>query len=384
MRSSVRSLSLISSAAVTLFACRGELAIGDTSDASSPPPVAPSGGGGTGGGGGAGGRSGAGGAGGTGGTFASGSSVDNGSFSETDASISATPTGSIVFSSDQVDLIPHIFAMSTDGSGLTQLTSGTSTDTEPAVSPDGTTLAFTSDRAGTPQIFSMNVATRAVTQLTTVSAGAGQAAFSPDGKTIAFHSNYGVSLINVDGSDVRNAIVSPMPSYGQDYEHPVFAPSGTELVVDRENEVDVFDLSGTYVRSIVENYTLDELYPAISGDGSVVAFITGGCSAGEGGDATLELTPFSGELGGSDGPCGGRPATALNLGELSHPSWGPGTFLAFSHVSSNGLNRVLVLDASNPQFGPVEPLQNNGNQENPTWAPSTFNLSSDGGSADGG
>jgi Tol biopolymer transport system component len=374
----VRSLSLISSAAVTLFACRGELAIGDTGDASSPTKVAPSGSGGTGGGGGA------------GGAGAGGAGVDNGSFSETDSSISGTPTGWIVFDSDQVDLIPHIFAISTDGSGLTQLTSGTSTDTEPTVSPDGTTLAFTSDRAGAPQIFAMNLTTRAVTQLTTASAGAGEAAFSPDGKTIAFNSNYGVSLVNSDGSDVRSAIVSPMPGFGGNYEHPVFSPSGSELVVDRLNEVDVFDLSGTYERSIVENWTSDELYPAISGDGAVVAFITDGCAAAENGvDDSLELTPFSDELGSPNGPCGGRPATALDLGELNHPSWGPGTFLAVSHVSSNGLYRVLLLDTSNPQFGPVEPLQNNGNQENPTWAPSTFNLSSgaqpsDGGSGDAG
>jgi Tol biopolymer transport system component len=358
MRSSVRSLSLISSAVMTLLACRGELAIGDTDDGSPGPKTASSsdddGGGGHAGSGGSGGAS----------------AGDSGPLSNSESSpASSAPTGWIVFDSDQVDLIPHIYAMSADGSGLTQLTSGTSTDTQPAVSPDGTTLAFTSDRAGTPQIFAMNVATRAVTQLTTVSAGAGQAAFSPDGKTIAFNSNGGVSLMNADGSDVRNTIGS---SPGQGYEHPVFAPSGTEVVVDRENEVDVFDLSGTYERSIVENWTANELYPAISRDGAVVAFVTDGCSAGE--DATLELTTFSGELGVPDGPCGGRPATTLNLGDLSHPSWGPGTFLAVAHTASNGLQRLLLLDASNPQFVPVEPLQNNGNQENLTWAPSTFNL----------
>jgi hypothetical protein len=151
----------------------------------------------------------------------------------------------------------------------------------------------------------------------------------------------------------------------------------------------VYDLSGTYERSIVENDTTDEVYPAISNNGALVAFITDGCTAGETGasgiDITLELTSFS----GTDSPCGGRPATTLNLGKLSHPSWGPGTFLAVSHLSSNRLYRVVLLDASNPMFGPVEPLQNNGNQENPTWAPSTFNPSSgaepsDGGSADTG
>jgi Tol biopolymer transport system component len=46
--------------------------------------------------------------------------------------------------------------MNPDGTGVTQLTFGTSINTQPAWSPDGSKIAFVSSRAGTIRIHMMN------------------------------------------------------------------------------------------------------------------------------------------------------------------------------------------------------------------------------------
>ena len=48
----------------------------------------------------------------------------------------------------------HIFVVNAEGSGLTQLTTGSQTDGEPAWSPDGKKIVFYSDRGGGFQLTS--------------------------------------------------------------------------------------------------------------------------------------------------------------------------------------------------------------------------------------
>jgi Tol biopolymer transport system component len=186
--------------------------------------------------------------------------------------------GWILFDSDTVNLVPHIFAIRADGSGLTQLTSGASPDTDPAVSADGKTVLFSSTRTGAPQIFSLDVASQAIAQLTSIGAGADEPTFSPDGKTIAFHAANGVYVMNADGSSQHEVIVPLDQSFGEDYEHPVFAADGNSIIVDRLNEVDAFDLSGKMLRYVVGNTTADEQFPALSRDGANIAFVADACN----------------------------------------------------------------------------------------------------------
>ncbi len=283
---------------------------------------------------------------------------------------SSAADGWILFDSDAVDLVPHVFAIRPDGSGLTQITSGTSPDTQPTVSFDGKTIAFTSTRTGAAEIFSFDVASKTVTQLTSTSDGADEAAFSPDGKTIAFHSVYDTWVMNADGSSAHKVILTDpqVIGGGSDYEYPVFMQNGTQIIVDRLNEVDAFDLSGNQLRYVVGNTTAEEIQPALSRDGVNIAFVADSCDYGVA-DGVILLANASGTL---PDRCNGRPATLENLGHLSHPSWGPGTLITFAHVSSIGLKRIVVSDAAKLMGQPVELLQDNGNQENPTWAPSTF------------
>jgi Tol biopolymer transport system component len=207
--------------------------------------------------------------------------------------------------------------------------------------------------------------------LTSMSAGANQAAFSPDGKSIAFHSGSSIYLMNADGTDVRPVIV------GQGYEHPTFGPDGSTLIADRNgNDIDSFDLTGHNERAVVGDFTIDVLYPTFSRDGVTMAFIVGGCVA----QSALPPSFFPEHVGlmafGSYLPdaCNACPGSGYNLGQLAHPSWGPRSLLTFSHTSGNGLSRIVVLDTANLSAEPVEILQDEGNQRDPSWAPSSLQL----------
>ena len=85
----------------------------------------------------------------------------------------------------------HVFIIAADGSGMTGLTSGSTTaDGEPVWSPDGAKIAFTSNRAGsaTSNIYVMDADGSDITPLT-VNAGVNfNPAWSLDGSRIAFAS----------------------------------------------------------------------------------------------------------------------------------------------------------------------------------------------------
>jgi hypothetical protein len=280
--------------------------------------------------------------------------------------------GWILFDSDVQDLVRHIFAVRADGSGLTQLTSGASNDSEAVVSPDGSTIAFTSDRAGATQIFTMNVSTKAINPLGTP-ANSGQAAFSPDGSTLTFFSsdasNDFIYLVNADGTSPRQVIVSPNGGTVEDYwEHPVFTLDGNGLLADRYNLIDVFDLMGNVKLALLPGESQESLWPAIQRNNANVAFVTS-CSTF---DDSIVVVSIGAPFSSPGGYCAARAASARNLGPLSHPSWGPGTLITFAHQSSAGVSRIVVGDASNPGAEGVELVQDQGDQENPFWAPSTF------------
>jgi Tol biopolymer transport system component len=240
------------------------------------------------------------------------------------------------------------------------------------VSPDGSTFAATSTQgtSQTRQIFLFPVSGGS-TQLTSMSADADQPAFSPDGKSIAFHSANSIYVINVDGTGLRPVVVSSDPvAFGFDYEHPTFTPDGSRIIVDRENEIESFDLAGGE-RPIVGNFTGEEVYPAVSRDGLELAFITDvGCYPNQGA-YRVALTALDGFL---PHPCEACWGSGSNLGVLTHPSWGPRGLLVLSHVSNDGVKRLVVLDTTNPSAVPVEILPQRGDQLNPVWAPGTLNL----------
>jgi Tol biopolymer transport system component len=288
----------------------------------------------------------------------------------------AGASGWIVFDSDVVDLVRHVFAVNVADCSVVQLTSGAYNEQEPAVSPDGKTLVFSSNRTpdGTLQLYAMDVASRSVQELTSLAAGAGQPTFSPDGSSIAFHSNYGAYLMGADGTGAHEVIVSSTPDYGHNYEHPAFTRDGKNLVVDRLNEIDEFDLQGQNERSVIANGTIWDLYPAISPDGVNLALVST-CGPGSGAldDPTIVIAELAAT--GTD-PCAARLWNPPTWGILSHPSWGPGgTTMAFAHQpptpeGGSTLHRIAISDLAQHMGDLVD---DDGDQLDPVWAPSTFN-----------
>ena len=176
----------------------------------------------------------------------------------------------------------QIYVMNADGSGQTQLTSGSFANA-PAWSPDGSKIAFSisSGPAGraTAQIYLMNPDGTGITQLTTIAGYADYPAWSPDGTRIAFTVLGGfasdVYLMNADGSDV----IQLTTEAGRDVAGS-WSPDGTKIYFasDRNGgEVMLpyaMNPDGTGVTQLTFG-TSSDIYPVWSPDGSKIAFLRG-------------------------------------------------------------------------------------------------------------
>ena len=98
-----------------------------------------------------------------------------------------------------------IYVIGSDGSGLTQLTSGSVDNAYPAFSPDGTKIVFTSRRTGTSQVWVMNADGSNQTQLTFDAQPKDQVPeWSPDGSKIAYLADtHGIAdIVNPSWGDI--------------------------------------------------------------------------------------------------------------------------------------------------------------------------------------
>lgn len=97
-----------------------------------------------------------------------------------------SPNGSwVAFQSDKGGGL-NIWLIRPDGSGLTQLTTGSAIDDQPAWSPDGTQIAFVFNRAGTRNIWVMNADGSGLRRITNAPGNQNHPSFSPDGGRIVF------------------------------------------------------------------------------------------------------------------------------------------------------------------------------------------------------
>lgn len=123
-----------------------------------------------------------------------------------------------------------IYVVSSDGTGLTRLTSDPATDDAPDWSADGTRIVFSSERGqGWADIYVMNADGSDVQRLTNDPAWDGYPAWSPDGTKIVFASDRDsptgdIHVMNTDGSAITRLTHDPITE-----DMPDWSPDGTMI-----------------------------------------------------------------------------------------------------------------------------------------------------------
>jgi TolB protein len=196
-----------------------------------------------------------------------------------------SPDGkTIAFDSDHGGGGIHIFTIRSDGTGLTQVTSGDGSEYGPAWSPDGMHLAIDHIEDGVPDsIFILDPTTGAMRQLTSNPFAAtggfdGGPQYSPDGTQIAFarikafraHTALSaVFVVNVDGTHLRR-----LTPFKTNSANPDWSPDGSRLVFNDRDDADaggsnVYTIKpdGTCLRKLTHDPTLKWYQPNWSPSG---------------------------------------------------------------------------------------------------------------------
>lgn len=180
--------------------------------------------------------------------------------------------------------VPEFAMIGSDGSGLTDITTGFSEMTWPVVSPDGSHIAFAMATAGTGyDIWVMNIDGSNRTRLTSDPGDDGSPTWSPDGARIAFAEQIGLDtsfiyVMNADGSDTTR--LSPLGSYDS---YPAWSPDGSRIVFERIDKgpthIFVMFTDGSGAVALTSGPRSDQT-PSWSADGSRIVFETDRGTAG--------------------------------------------------------------------------------------------------------
>lgn len=197
----------------------------------------------------------------------------------------------------------EIYVMNRDGSGVHVVTSAGGFNWFPAWSPDGTRIAFESARDGFLAVYVINADGTGLTRLTADTAGDEHPSWSPDGTRIAFASaRAGTAQIYTmapDGSDARALTQSAAAATA-----PSFSPDGSRIayvVVPAAGaaRVHVMASDGTG-DAVVTDGTDFSTFPAWSPDGRKLAFMAQHDSAWQVytiGANGARLTPLTSDAG---------------------------------------------------------------------------------------
>lgn len=269
---------------------------------------------------------------------------------------SLEPEGWIAFDSDRADFNRDIYRIRPDGSELERLTTNEGIEQEPAFSPSGDVIAFSSDRSGIMQVHLLDLESGGVTQLTDRAEGADQPSFSRDGKLVAFHSGASVYVIDVDGQNER-LIATGLDNFNA-YTWPQFSADDSELIFDRNNEIDAARLDGNGLRQIVQNTTTTIKAPAISPNGREVAYDVW-CDTGR----SIWTTPAD----VNTEACKGRRVSPVGDLDAKQPTWGPDQLLAYERVDpATNISQLAIISRAVGSV-PCALTEGTGSDRNPSW-----------------
>ncbi|MER3453877.1 MAG: hypothetical protein C4318_01795 [Acidimicrobiia bacterium] len=188
---------------------------------------------------------------------------------------SFSPDGAWILFSSTRDGNQEIYKMSSEGGGLTNLSSNPAQDLYPAWSPDGRSIAFVSTREGTEALYLMGADGSGPLKLLEMGGGIRSPDFSPDGKRIVFEAGTPGSqqIYQVYLTDTQNPILLTDPSRADSYSDPAFSPDGRRIAYVRHPDPDIYVMSadGTGETPYVSSPAAD-VDPDFSSDGSKLVF----------------------------------------------------------------------------------------------------------------
>lgn len=225
----------------------------------------------------------------------------------------------LVFASEVGVERADIFRMNTDGSGRRNLTETSANDSTPSVSPSGELIAFESDRDGNDEIYVMAADGTNVRRLTQDPARDLAPAWSPDGRRIVFTSDRDsrasadVYIMNADGTGVERL------TSDQSHWAPQFSPDGTQIALQVNLDVHVYDLAARTMRRLTQE-PQNGMGPTWSPDGARLAFVS---------TRNRRAEIFTMNADGSNQ----RALVTLPRGNAIDPRWSPdGSRIAFVFV----------------------------------------------------
>jgi Tol biopolymer transport system component len=215
-----------------------------------------------------------------------------------------------------------VFVMNGDGTGVARLTND-GNSSGPSWSPDGSKLAFhrfpnSFGESGDGDIYTMRTDGTGVTQITSGPASDSKPAWSPRGDEIAFDryldipgdSRVDIHAVRPDGTGDRQIVGHPAAN-------PNWSPDGSRIAYTSDGEVWTVNADGTGPRQLTSESSPNPEYiflynsnPAWSPDGSKIAFGHSECGIGYCGDPGLETVNLDGT---------GRAA----LSRGGEPDWQP-------------------------------------------------------------
>ncbi len=252
----------------------------------------------------------------------------------------------------------EIYAIESDGSGVSRLSDGIASDLTPAWSIDGAHVAFASNRGagGNYEIYAMNGDGTSLHAVTSAGGFNWFPAWSPDGRRIAFESTrdgfLAIYVVNADGSGLTRLTAD---SAGD--EHPSWSPDGSHIAFAsaRGGAAQIYTMApdGSDAHALTQSAD-PATAPAYSPDGSRIAYVVVPAD----GNARLHVMAADGSA----------DATVTDGTDFStFPAWSPdGRKLAFM-AQHEGAWQVYIIGANGARLTPL--TSGGGTNLFPVWAP---------------
>jgi Tol biopolymer transport system component len=195
-----------------------------------------------------------------------------------------------------------VWIMNSDGTGEREIIAEVAIRFEggwamPSLSPDNKEMVYVSNLDGRDDIYRTSIEAKKPIRLTTKGDQNRLPRWSPDGKWIAYASKQGqnrnIVLMRPDGSESRAITTSD-----SDDTMPAWLPDskGLVFVSDRDGPTEIYSISltGREVRRLSNTVDFHELHPAVSPDGSMIAFEAKPADAPSPWMKSIYVMPFEG------------------------------------------------------------------------------------------